>query len=247
MLNFVKMYQPNQFNHYQPFFLLVNYKIPASGNRVVPTDAPYSEEPWSQPEKNRAALIGRLDTGIGELLEQLRRLKLESNTVVFFTSDTGPQTHGGVDPEFFRSIGPFRGGRGDTPYEGGLRVPMIACWPGKIPAGRISDFTWAAWDFLPTVMDMAPSPSPTNLDGISVLPALSGQTQTNRHPFLHWELRGRNVWHTVRLGDWEGVQPKADAPLELYDLKTDPGETNNIAGKYPDVINKLWDVLKNTR
>jgi arylsulfatase A-like enzyme len=242
-VNFVKNNQPDRFNRYRPFFLLLNYTVPGSGNGLVPTDAPYSGELWPQPEKNKAAMIGRLDAGIGELLQQLKELKLESNTVIFFTSDTGPQTDGGVDPKFFQSTGPFRGGRG-TLYEGGLRVPMIAHWPGKIPAGRVSDFTWAAWDFLPTATDIALIHSPANIDGISVLPALSGQTQTNRHEFFHWQLRGRNVWHTVRLGDWEAVQPKADAPLELYNLKTDPGEANNVADQNPDVIRKFGNLLK---
>jgi len=244
-LNFVKNNQPDKFNRYRPFFLLLNYPLLRAGNGMsVPTDAPYSGEPWPQAEKNRAAMISRLDAGIGQLREQLQNIGLTNNAVVFFTSDTGPQTNGGVDPKFFRSAGPFRGGRGDL-YDGGLRVPMIAHWPGKIPAGQVSDFTWAAWDFLPTAMDIALIKPPAGIDGISILPALSGQTQTNRHETFHWELKsGRNVWHTVRMGDWEAVQPKSDAPLELYDLKTDPGETNNVAGKNPDMIKKFERLLK---
>ena len=107
--------------------------------------------------------------------------------MIFFTSDTGPQRNGGVDPKFFQSAGPFRGVRGEL-YEGGLRVPMIAHWPGKIPAGQVSDLPWAAWDFLPTATDIALVQPPANIDGISVLPALLGQTQTNRHESFHWEL-----------------------------------------------------------
>ncbi len=246
MVNFIKNNQPDYVNHYQPFFLLVNYNIPGTGRGPVPSDAPYSGELWPQPEKNRAAMIGRLDAGIGGLLQQLKDLKLESNTVIFFTSDTGPQTDGGVDPKFFLSAGPFRGGRG-TAYEGGLRVPMIVRGPGTIPAGRTSDFSWAAWDFLPTATDLARIDSPTNIDGFSLLPVLTGQTPTNRHAFFHWQLNGRNVWHTVRLGDWEAVQPRADAPLELYNLKTDPGEARDVADKNPDLVEKFQGILKSSR
>jgi arylsulfatase A-like enzyme len=242
-LNFIKNNQPDRLNRQRPFFLLLNYKMPGTGGGPVPTDAPYSDEPWPQPAKNRAAMISRLDGYIGQLLDQLKKPGLSNNTVVFFTSDTGPQGHREVDPKLFRSAGPFRGGRGDL-YEGGLRVPMLAWWPGKIPAGQVSDFTWAAWDFSPTVMDLARIPPPANLDGLSVWPALLGQTQTNRHVFFHWQLQGRNVWHTVRLGSWEAVQPPADAPLELYNLETDPGETNNVADKNPDVVQKFRDILK---
>lgn len=244
--NFIKNNQPDPFNRYRPFFLVINYPVPGAGSEEVPSDAPYSEEPWPQPAKNRAAMISRLDNYIGELLEQLKRPGLSNNTVLFVTSDTGPQGDGGVDPKLFRSTGPFRGGRNEL-YEGSLRVPMIAYGPGKIPAGRVSDFAWAAWDFLPTILDLAGAPSPTGLDGISVGTALQGQPQTNRHEFFHWQLRGRNVWHTIRQGDWEAVQPKADVPLELYNLQTDPGETNNIAGQHPDLITNFQELLKSSR
>jgi len=246
MLNFVQNNQPDWFNHYRPFFLMVNYKIPGDGSGPVPTDAPYSGESWSQPEKNRAAMITRLDGYIGQLLEQLQKYNLTNNTVIFFTSDTGPEGSSGVDSKFFRSAGPFRGGRGDL-YEGGLRVPMIVSWPGKIPAGQVSDFPCAAWDFLPTVADIASVKPEAGLDGISILPTLLGQTQTNRHETFHWELKnGRNAGHTVRLKDWEIVQPKAGAPPELYDLKTDPGEVNNIARQHPEVITNFQGILKNS-
>ena len=246
-LNFCKSSQPDRFNRHQPFFLLLNYKIPGAGTGAVPTDAPYSEEPWPQPAKNRAAMISRLDGFIGQLLEQLKKPGLSNNTILFFTSDTGPQRQDGVDPKLFQSAGPFRGGRGEL-YEGGLRVPMLAWCPGKIPAGRISDFAWAAWDFLPTAMDLVLAPAPPNLDGISVWPVLLGQTQTNRHECFHWELKnGRNVCQTIDLGDWQAVQNQAAAPLELYNLKTDPGETRNVADQHPDVVAKIRGLMQNSR
>jgi arylsulfatase A-like enzyme len=242
-INFVKNNQPDQFNRYRPFFLLLNYKMPGVGKAAVPTDAPFSGESWPQPEKNQAAMIARLDGYIGQLLEQLQKLGMTNNTVIFFTSDTGPQTNGGVGPKFFQSAGPFRGIRGDL-YDGGLRVPMIAHWPGKIPAGQVSDFPCAAWDFLPTATDIALIQSPTNIDGISILTTLFNQIQTNRHESFYWKLQSRDEAQAVRMGDWKVMRSKADAPLELYNLKTDPGETNNVAGKNPDVIKKFERLLK---
>ncbi len=252
-LNFIKNNQPDRFNRYRSFFLLLDYttlrantaeKARTGNGMQVPTDAPYSEESWPAPEKNKAAMMARLDAGIGQILEQLKKLNIESNTAVFFTSDTGPHRDGGIDPKFFRSAGPFRGVRGDL-YEGGLRVPMIASWPGKIPAGRASDLPCAAWDFLPTAADIALTQSPANIDGISVLPTLFGQTQTNRHESFYWKLQSRDVAQAARVGDWAAVQPKAGTPPELYNLKTDPGETNNVAGKNHGVIKKFEGFLKN--
>ena len=173
-LNFVKNNQPDQFNHYRPFFLLLNYTIPAAGNGPVPTDAPYSEEPWPQPQKNKAAMISRLDGYIGQLRQQLQDLGLTNNVVIFFTSDTGPQKGGGADPNFFQSV----------VASNSLRVPMIVRWPDKIPAGQVSAYAWTASDFLPTAADIALTRVRANLDGRSVLPTLLGQMQTNRHNFL---------------------------------------------------------------
>ncbi len=244
--NFIRANQPDQFNRYRPFFLLLNFTVPRPGigdTMPVPTDAPYSDESWPQPEKNRAAMIARLDDHIGQLLDQLKRFGIASNTVVFFSSDTGPQTGGGLDPKFFQSAGPFRGQRGDL-YEGGLRVPMIVSWPGRIPAGQVSDFPWAAWDFLPTALQLALREPPKNIDGFSVLPALLGETQTNRHEFFSWALQDHDLAQAARMGDWKIVRAKAGDQWELYNLKTDPGETDNVADKNPDVIVKFEKLLK---
>ena len=173
-LNFIQNNQPDQFNRFRPFFLLLHYSIPGAGNGPVPTDAPYSDEPWPQPQKNKAAMITRLDGYIGQLLEQLQKLNLTNETVTFFTSDIGPKPGGGVDPGFFQSI----------VSSNNLRVPMIVHWPGKIQPGRVSAFAWTASDFLPTATAIALLKPQPDIDGVSILPTLSGQTQTNRHEIL---------------------------------------------------------------
>jgi arylsulfatase A-like enzyme len=167
-LNFIKNNQPDQFNQYQPFFLLLNYPVPKAG-MTVPTDAPFSGEPWPQAEKNQAALISRLDGYVGELQQQLLKLGMTNNAVIFFTSATVAQKAGGVDPQFFHS----------NISTNDLRVPMIVHWPGRIPAGKVSDFKWSPQDFLLTAAEIAFVNSKPDSDGTSVLPVLSGQTQTN--------------------------------------------------------------------
>jgi arylsulfatase A-like enzyme len=244
--NFIRVNQPGQFNGYRPFFLQLNFTIarPGDGNTMpVPTDAPYSDEPWPQPEKNRAAMIARLDSYLGQLQEKLKTLGIESNTVVFFSSDTGPQTGEGVDPKFFQSAGPFRGGRGGL-YEGGLRVPMIVSWPGTIRPGQVSNFPWAAWDFLPTALQIALREPPKNLDGLSVLPTLLGETQTNRHELFAWELHNGETAQAARMADWKIVRSNAGEKWELYNLINDPGETQDVADKNPGVIAKFEELLK---
>jgi len=161
-LNFVKNNQPDQFNRYQPFFLLLNYKIPGDGKSLVPTDAPFSDEPWPQPAKNRAAMISRLDGYIAQLREQLQKLGMTNNTAVFFTSATVPPTNGAVKPEFFHSTG----------SSDDLRVPMIVRWPDQIPASAVSGYKWSANDFLPTAAEIGFTKPPDGITGKRVPPAL---------------------------------------------------------------------------
>jgi arylsulfatase A-like enzyme len=254
-LNFLKINKPDQFNRYRPFFLFLSYTIPHANNEEgrrtgngmeVPSDAPYSNEPWPPQEKSKAAMITRMDSDIGRILDQLAKFKLETNTVVFFASDNGPHAEGGVDPKFHRSSGPLRGIKRDL-YEGGIRVPMIVRWPAQIKPGQVSDFPWALWDFLPTAADIAMTQPPKAIDGISVYPLLTGQVQTNKHEFLYWEFHERGFQQAARRGDWKAVRPQADAPVELYNLKTDLGEKDNVARKHPDIVGKFEAYFKDAR
>ena len=188
----------------------------------------------------------RLDRDVGQLLEFIKVWKLETNTVIFFASDNGPHNEGGAKADFFHGSGPLRGIKRDM-YEGGIRVPMIVRWTGKIRPGQTSDFPWAFWDFLPTALDIAgvKTNTPANLDGQSILPTLLGQTQ-QPHEFLYWEFHEGGSKQAVRYGDWKGVQTLGQ-PLELYDLKTDLGETNNLAAAQPAVVAKIQAYLKTAR
>jgi len=237
---------------YKPFFLYLAYTIPHANNELkelgmqVPSDAPYSAEDWPQPERNKAAMITRMDRDIGALLAQLKALRIDSNTVVFFSSDNGPHKEGGANAQFFQSSGPLRGIKRDM-YEGGIRVPMIARWPGKIPAGVASDQVWAFWDFLPTAAELAKVKPPAGIDGLSMLPALLGKKQTNQHEFLYWEFHEKGSKQAVRTENWKAVRLAPGAPLELYDLKSDAGETNNVAASRPAIVAKVEAYLKTAR
>jgi arylsulfatase A-like enzyme len=165
-LNFVKNNQPDAFNRYKPFFLLLDFKIP-NQKIEVPTDAPFSEENWPQQEKNRAALISRIDGYIGQLQEQLQKIEMTNNVVIFFSSASVPKKTAAIDPDFFHS----------NISTNDFRVPMIVHWPGNIPAGQVSDYKWSAQDFLPTAAEIGYADSPTNIDGTSVLPTLLGQAK----------------------------------------------------------------------
>jgi arylsulfatase A-like enzyme len=197
-------------------------------------------------EKNKAAMITRMDRDIGGLMELLQKLKLDENTVVFFTSDNGAHKEGGVDPKFFQSSGKLRGIKRDL-YEGGIRVPMLVRWPGKIKPGQVSEQVWAFWDVLPTLAEISGAKAPEKIDGISMLPTLLGQPQTNQHAFLYWEFHERGFQQAARMGQWKAVRPQADEKLELYNLKTDLSESENVAEKNLELVAKLDAFLKSAR
>lgn len=250
--NFIRIHKPDPFNKQRPIFAFYSTTIPHANNEFgretgngmqIPDDKPYSAEPWPQTERNKAAMITRLDKYVGEIVAKLKEFRQDTNTLILFTSDNGPHNEGGVDPAFFQSSGPLRGIKRDL-YEGGICVPMIAVWPGKIPAGRVSDEPWAFWDLLPTCMEIAGGKPPRSVDGISYLPTLLGQAQTNRHEFLYWELHEDGFKQAVRAGDWKGVRTAADQPLELYNLAKDLSETNNVAGNHPEIVARLEEYLK---
>jgi len=254
-LNYVSINKPEEFKHYQPFFLYLAYTLPhanneegaRSGNGMqVPSDAPYYDKPWPQPEKNKAAMISLLDDYVGKLIAKLQELKIDDNTVIFFTSDNGPHKEGGVEPAFFKSGGGLRVITRDL-YEGGIRVPLLARWPGKIKPGRVEDHPWAFWDILPTACDIAMTKKPEQIDSISMMPTLLGKTQTNHHQFLYWEFHERGFQQAARMDRWKTVRPQADAPLELYDLQVDPGEKSNVATNHAEIVAEMEKYLKNAR
>jgi arylsulfatase A-like enzyme len=242
----------------KPFFLYLAYTIPHANNEAgkqgmeVPSDAPYSDKPWPQQQKNHAAMITRMDADIGKLVKRLGELKLDDQTIVFFSSDNGPHREGGGDPQFFGGSGPLRGIKRDL-YEGGIRVPMIVRAPGRIKAGQVSDQVWAFWDFLPTAAELAGAKGPEAIDGISMAPALVGEKEAGRvqkqHDFLYWEFHEGGFSQAVRMGDWKLVRrPYAKDPApELYNLKNDLGETKNVAAENKDVVVRIEASLKNAR
>jgi arylsulfatase A-like enzyme len=165
-VNFLQNNVPDQFNHYRPFFLLLNYNIPAS-KIEVPTDAPFSEESWPQQEKNKAALVSRIDGYIGQLQEQLGKIRMTNNVVIFLSSASVPKKTADIDPGFFHS----------NISADDFRVPMIARWPGTIPAGQVSGLKWSAQDFLPTAAQIGFAQPPKNIGGTSILRTLLGRAE----------------------------------------------------------------------
>ncbi len=247
-------------NRHGPFFLYLAYTIPHANNEggrrtgngmEVPDYGPYRDKDWPEPEKGKAAMISRMDRDIGTVLARLKALGIERNTVVFFSSDNGPHVEGGIDVDFFDSNGPLRGVKRDL-YEGGIRVPLIVRWPGRIRPGTTSDHVCAFWDFLPTAAELAGVKPPRNIDGISFVPTLFGApAKQNGHEYLYWEFHERGGKQAVRSGNWKAVRlnwhKQSNGPIELYDLRRDIGEKFNVADKYPDVVAKMRRYLESAR
>ncbi len=225
----------------EPFFLYLPFTTPHPDYQV-PDLGPYADKSWPEEMKKYAAMITRMDTSIGEVLALLKELNLDDKTLVFFSSDQGADNPTAL--KLFHSNGPFRGIKRDM-YEGPLRVPMVARWPGQIKPGTINDTQWAFYDFLPTMAEVIGQPLPTGLkiDGTSVVPALL-HGQTMKRDFLYWELHEHKFNQGVRVADWKGVRNSPGQPLELYDLSKDQAEAHNIATEHPDVVQQLDGIMQ---
>ena len=206
--------------------------------------------PVAKPRATFAAMVSRLDHHVGEIMALLEELGISGSTLIMFSSDNGPHREGGADPDFFKSNGPLKGYKRDL-YEGGIRVPMIARWPGKIKEGTVSDHISAFWDVMPTLAEITGARIPDNTDGISFLPTLTGNKKQNQHAYLYWEFHEMNGKLAVRKGKWKAVRvnvfDKVISEIELYDLSTDPGESKNLAIEFPDIVNEMKEIMKTTR
>jgi arylsulfatase A-like enzyme len=259
-------------NDNRPFFIYLNYTVPHAELRVpddsmAPFKGHFPEKPFvnaaadakltgpdepslgyrSQPTPHAAfaAMVTRMDRDVGRIVDLLRQRGLDQRTLVLFTSDNGPHQEGGGDPEFFKSSGGLKGIKRDM-YEGGIRVPMIASWPGTIAAASTTMYAAAHWDLFPTFAELAGVPVPSGLDGTSILPVLRGQPQ-RPHEFMYWEFHERGFQQAVRMGNWKAVRLAKDKPLELYNLADDPTEFTDVAAKHPDIVAKIESYLKTAR
>ncbi|MBM3746825.1 MAG: arylsulfatase [Acidobacteria bacterium] len=236
-----------------PFFLYLALTLPHANNEATPAigngaEIPgygiYAKEDWPDPDKGQAAMVSYLDRDVGRLLDHLRRLGLAQDTLVLFSSDNGPHMEAGHNPLRFNPSGPLRGMKRDL-YEGGIRVPFIAWWPGRIQPGRVSDHAGYFGDVMATACDLARTKTPSGLDSVSFLPALLGQEKSQRAPeHLYWEFYEGGSAQAVRWGKWKGIRkPMFTGPVELYDLSLDPGEKYNVARGHRDVVKQVEAIM----
>lgn len=268
-LDFIERHQD------KPFFLYLPFTIPhaalsvpdsslrqylaADGNSLLKPEVPfpccgvidtYRGQPT--PHAAFAAMISHMDRSVGRLLSRLEALGLAEDTIVLFTSDNGPHIEGGAAPGFFESNGALRGLKRDL-FEGGIRVPMIAWGPGRVPAGRVSSQMWAMWDFLPTAAALAGAVPPKDVDGLPMTHALTGEGRPRNHDYLYWEFHNRwgNVYmQALRQGRWKAIlfrTPGKPPWLELYDLSEDVAETRDVSNVYPEMANRLNDLIDKAR
>ena len=200
------------------------------------------------PHATFAAMVHRLDTHVGEIMDILEELGLTENTLIMFSSDNGPHMEGGADPDFFNSNGGLRGYKRDL-YEGGIRVPFIASWPGTIPGGHISEHPSAFWDVLPTLAGVAGF-AYGECDGISFLPELLGREQ-RKHSYLYWEFHEQGGKQALLVDHWKAVRLNVgedpSGPLELYKLDEDTGEENNLSKVNPDLVERFSRMMEEAR
>ncbi|MFP4143876.1 MAG: arylsulfatase [Phycisphaeraceae bacterium] len=250
----------------QPFFLFYCAHLPHASITVRPekwqkmyedkveNDHPAHHRWYTSTDAVKAefaGMVSRLDWEVGQLIRKLEETGQAGNTIIFFASDNGAHTEGGHKEEHFDSSGPLRGVKRDL-YEGGIRVPLIVRWPGRIQPGTTTDHVSAFWDFLPTVCELAGVEAPDHTDGLSMVPVLTGRPdQQKTHPYLYWEfheIRGRRA---VRIGDFKAIQydvnENPDAPIEVYNLAADLDESENVAAEHPEIVKAARRLFETAR
>lgn len=232
----------------EPFFLYLPFALP-HGNGEQPFDEQYeipslghyADRDWTPRQKGYAAMVSRLDADVGRILDRLDSLGLRENTLVVFTSDNGPVQDGEVT-DHFDSNGPLRGGKRDM-YEGGIRVPLIVRWPGRVREGSVSDHPSAFWDWLPTLTEVAGIEDAKPGDGISFLPTLLNRAKQDTHDYLYWEFPAQGGKQAVLEDDWKAlrleVYERPDGPWQLYNLNEDIQESQNIAAENPEIVARM--------
>ena len=254
-------------NHQKPFFLFLSCTLPHAGldlpaedsllqryikqfreQPVPPVTKPagslYKSQPY--PHATYAAMVSKLDAYVGQVVARLKELKIDKNTLIIFASDNGPHKEGGNDPAFFKSSGGLRGIKRDV-YEGGIRTPLIACWPAVIKPGVNHKHVGAFWDFLPTFANITAQQIPAGTDGISLLPVLKGKAYTSPGRYLYWEFHEEGGKQAVRMGRWKAVRLSAmkqqPGEIQLYDLKADPFEKIDVAGKNKEMVARMNNIM----
>ncbi len=246
-------------NAARPFFLVYATTVPhvalqVPGDSLVEYQGAFPETAYDgrqgylahpTPRAAYAAMITRLDRDVGRLLDELERLGRSQDTLVILTSDNGPSNAGGVDAKFFDSTGGLRGLKGQL-FEGGIRAPLIVRWPGKVRAGSVSSWPCANWDLLPTLAEACGVEAPRAIDGVSLVPVLTGAGEPQRE-YLYWEHADNGGWQAARIGDWKAVRrnTKKNVPgaIELYDLARDPGETKDLARQHPELVRRAREIF----
>ena len=249
-LKFVREHQK------QPFFLYLALTIPHANDEAgdkgmeVPDLGEYAKTDWPAPQKGYAAMVTRMDGDIGRLLALLRELQIEDNTLVIFTSDNGPHHEGGFNPDFFDSNGPLRGYKGGV-TEGGIREPMIAFWPGHVPAGQTTDSPVYFGDMMQTFASLAGATAPAGGDGLDITPTLLGKQQPElANRFLYWEFdppKGGVVAQSARWRHWKALRNPKTNKIELFDLTNDIGEKHNVAAANPEIAAKFKEYFRTAR